>query len=181
MTSQLIGRNAQQALIELDRALDEGVEVGQLAEQIVGYFRDLMAAQVGCDADLMLQTEVPDPVGLAFYAVDVYPCRLVATPDGRVATEGETFTRVSPGPYPIAYRAIVPKKEQCSNLLVPVCLSATHIAFGSIRMEPVFMVLGQSSATAAALAIEKDLTVQELEYANLRDLLWAGEQELNRD
>ena len=66
------------------------------------------------------------------------------------------------GPYPVSYRAIIPNEKQCKNLLVPVCVSATHIAFGSIRMEPVFMVLGQSAAIAASIAIEKEIPVQKV-------------------
>ena len=74
----------------------------------------------------------------------------------------------TPAPYPIAYRSIVPRAGECANLLVPVCLSASHIAYGSIRMEPVFMMLGQSAATAASLAIDAGVAVQEVEYAALR-------------
>jgi hypothetical protein len=82
-------------------------------------------------------------------------------------------------PYPISYRSIVPKKSECTNLFVPVCLSATHISYGSIRMEPVFMVLGQSSATAAALAIDANANVQDVDYARLRERLLADKQVLD--
>jgi hypothetical protein len=70
----------------------------------------------------------------------------------------------------------VPKKDQCANLLVPVCVSSSHIAYGSIRMEPVFMILGQSAATAAALAIDGKLAVQDVPYAELRKRLLADRQ-----
>jgi len=79
-------------------------------------------------------------------------------------------------PYPISYRSIVPKAGECENLLVPICLSATHIAYGSIRMEPVFMILGQSAATAAVLAIESKASVQKLPYETLRPRLLADRQ-----
>ena len=79
-------------------------------------------------------------------------------------------------PYPISYRSIVPKAAECENLLVPVCLSATHIAYGSIRMEPVFMILGQSAATAAVLAMDSKLSVQKLSYETLRARLLADKQ-----
>jgi hypothetical protein len=82
------------------------------------------------------------------------------------------------GPYPIAYGSIGPKKGECDNLLVPVCLSATHMAFGSIRMEPVFMVLGQSAGTAAAQAIDDEVAVQNVDYAKLRERLLADKQVL---
>ena len=82
-------------------------------------------------------------------------------------------------PYPIDYRSIIPKREECTNLLVPVCLSATHIAFGSIRMEPVFMVLAQSAATAACLAIDEHLALQDLDYNTLRGRLTGDGQVLS--
>ena len=82
------------------------------------------------------------------------------------------------GPYPVDYGAIVPKRGECENLLVPVCLSSSHIAYGSIRMEPVFMILGESAATAAHLAIAGQTTVQDVPYAELRDLLLRSEQVL---
>ena len=82
------------------------------------------------------------------------------------------------GPFPISYKSIVPKKEEATNLLVPVCLSASHIAFGSIRMEPVFMVLGQSAAIAASLSIDNSTNVQDLSYENLRSALIESKQRL---
>jgi hypothetical protein len=87
--------------------------------------------------------------------------------DGMVKNEGNVEVGKFP-PYPISYRAIVPKAKECTNLLVPVSLSASHIAFGSIRMEPVFMILGQSAAIAAVHAIDKKTTVQDVNYEALR-------------
>jgi hypothetical protein len=84
-----------------------------------------------------------------------------------------------PGPYPVAYRSIVPKRSECANLLVPVCLSASHIAYGSIRMEPVFMVLGQSAGTAASMAIDAGVPVQQIDYTKLRARLLADRQMLD--
>ena len=81
-------------------------------------------------------------------------------------------------PYGIAYRSIVPNAVECENLLVPICLSATHIAYGSIRMEPVFMILGQSAATAGAMAMEDGCPVQEVAYGKLRERLLADRQVL---
>ncbi|CAG7598913.1 hypothetical protein PAESOLCIP111_00268 [Paenibacillus solanacearum] len=117
---------------------------------------------------------VDDPVGLAAYTMDSHNCRRLVI-DGRCINEGNVEVAPS-APYPISYRAIVPKQEQCANLLVPVCLSASHIAFGSIRMEPVFMILGQSAATAAALALEAGCAVQEVEYGKLRTKLLEDKQ-----
>ncbi|WP_409342959.1 FAD-dependent oxidoreductase [Paenibacillus sp. MBLB4367] len=112
---------------------------------------------------------VEDIVGYAAYTMDFHNCRRLVI-DGRCINEGNV--EIAPyGPYPISYRSIIPKGEQCQNLLVPVCLSASHIAFGSIRMEPVFMVLGQSAATAAALALEGNKAVQDLDYSVLCERL----------
>ena len=94
-----------------------------------------------------------DSVGLAAYGMDSHNTQRYVDADGFARNEGDV--QVSPGgPYPISYRAIVPKTSEAANLLVPVCLSASHVAYGSIRMEPVFMVLGQSAATAAIQALE---------------------------
>ncbi len=106
-----------------------------------------------------------DCVGLGAYNMDSHNCeRLVK--DGRAENEGDVQVGVKP--YPISYRAIVPKAAECENLFAPVCLSATHIAYGSIRMEPVFMILGQSAATAAGLALQAGIPVQKVDYAKLR-------------
>ncbi|HRX78535.1 MAG TPA: FAD-dependent oxidoreductase, partial [Pirellulaceae bacterium] len=113
--------------------------------------------------------EVPkDSVGLASYNMDSHHCQMTVV-DGAVRNEGNVEIPVEP--YPIAYRALTPKRAECVNLLVPVALSSSHIAFGSIRMEPVFMLLGQSAATAASQAIESDVAVQDVDYATLRERL----------
>jgi hypothetical protein len=101
------------------------------------------------------------------YTIDSHNVQRYITPDGSVQNEGDIGVSAG-GPYEIAYGSLVPKRGQADNLLVPVCLSSSHIAFGSIRMEPVFMILGQSAATAAALAIDGKLAVQDVPYAKLR-------------
>ena len=117
-----------------------------------------------------------DSVGLAAYNMDSHNCQRIVK-NGRVENEGDV--QVSPmKPYPISYRALVPKAGECENLLVPVCLSATHIAYGSIRMEPVFMILGQSAATAACIAIAENGPVQAVDYPKLRGRLLADKQVL---
>ena len=93
--------------------------------------------------------------------------RNIITPDGSVQNEGDIGVPTK-GPYDIAYGSLVPKAGQADNLLVPVCVSSSHIAFGSIRMEPVFMILGQSAATAACLAIDDHVAVQKVDYTKLR-------------
>jgi hypothetical protein len=107
-----------------------------------------------------------DPIGLAAYTMDSHHVQRYIDANGFVQNEGNVECRVA-GPFPISYRSIVPKNSESVNLLVPVCLSASHIAFGSIRMEPVFMVLGQSAAIAAVLAIDHNCKVQELPYKAL--------------
>jgi ribulose 1,5-bisphosphate synthetase/thiazole synthase len=120
--------------------------------------------------DLMHQTIVNDSIGLAYYAVDIYPPRLIAH-EGKVASEGEVFVRVSPGPYPLSYRALLPKKAQCTNLIVSVCLSASHVAMASIRMESSYVVLGEAAGIAASQAVSLNKSLQELDVAVVRSTL----------
>jgi hypothetical protein len=119
-----------------------------------------------------------DPVGMAAYGMDSHQVQRYVDANGFVQNEGNVEAHGFP-PYPISYRSIVPKNDECTNLVVPVCLSATHIAFGSIRMEPVFMVLGQSAATAAAFAIDGNKSVQEIEYQQLQSQLLKDKQVLS--
>ena len=118
---------------------------------------------------------VEDAVGMAAYGMDSHHVQRYITEDGYVKNEGNVEARVK-SPYPVSYRSIIPKASECDNLLVPICLSATHIAFGSIRMEPVFMVMGQSAATAACMAIDEDVPLHELDYAKLRAQLLEDKQ-----
>jgi len=94
-----------------------------------------------------------------------------------VRNEGNTGYKC-PKPYPIAYRSIVPKKEECTNLLVPLCLSASHVAYGSIRMEPVFMIMGQSAGIAASLAMDAGVPVQDIDMKKFRQRLESEKQVL---
>jgi hypothetical protein len=112
---------------------------------------------------------VTDAVGLAAYTMDSHNCQRIVV-NGMVKNEGNVEVGGF-GPYPISYRCLIPKKGVCDNLLVPVCLSASHIAYGSIRMEPVFMVLGQSAAIAASLALENGNDVHKVDIKNLQDIL----------
>ena len=135
---------------------------------------DYVMTQYNCEGLAV----APDPVGLAAYGMDSHHVQRYVTSEGFVKNEGNVEAHVK-GPYPISYRSIVPKEKQCKNLLVPVCLSATHIAFGSIRMEPVFMVLGQSAAIAASIAIEKEIPVQQVNYIELQKALLENKQRLH--
>ena len=116
-------------------------------------------------------------IGLAAYTMDSHNVQRYVGQDGFAKNEGDVQVGGFP-PYPIAYESIIPKQMECDNLLVPICLSATHIAYGSIRMEPVFMVLGQSAATAACQAIEENRAVQEIDFDRLQRRLLKDKQVL---
>ena len=117
-----------------------------------------------------------DSVGLGAYNMDSHNCQRIVK-NGHVENEGDV--QVSVKPYPISYRSLVPKVAECQNLFVPVCLAASHIAYGSIRMEPVFMILGQSAATAAGFAIDNNVAAQEVSYEKLRMRLLRDNQVLS--
>ncbi len=120
---------------------------------------------------------VPDSVGMGAYNMDSHNTLRYVTAEGFARNEGDI--QIGTRPYPISYRSIRPKQTECTNLLVPVCMAASHIAYGSIRMEPVFMVLGQSAATAASLAIDSESPVQNIDYAKLSERLTADKQVLD--
>jgi len=129
---------------------------------------DYVMTQAECES----KTTVSDGVGLGSYGMDSHFCQRVAIEkDGKITVRNEGGFGHGVEPYPISYRSIVPRKQECSNLLVPLCLSASHVAYGSIRMEPVFMILGQSAGTAAALAIDEGVAVQDLSYEQLKERL----------
>jgi len=117
------------------------------------------------------------PVALAAYTMDSHHVQRYVDRSGHVRNEGDVQVGGFP-PYGVDYRSMVPKESECTNLLVPVCLSASHIAYGSIRMEPVFMVLGQSAATAACQSIDNDVGVQRIDYGRLRRRLLTDGQRL---
>jgi hypothetical protein len=123
------------------------------------------------------ERRVEDSVGLAAYGMDSHNVQRYVL-EGAARNEGDVQVGV-PGPYPVSYRAIVPRRAEATNLLVPVALSASHIAYGSIRMEPVFMILAQSAATAASLALEGSGVVQDVPYGRLRERLLADGQVLD--
>jgi hypothetical protein len=123
---------------------------------------------------------IDDPVSMAAYGMDSHHVQRFVDANGFVQNEGNVEAWGFP-PYPVSYRSIVPKKGECGNLLVPVCVSSTHIAFGSIRMEPVFMILGQSAAVAACMAIDEKIAVQDVEYEKLKKLLLEKGQVLTQN
>jgi len=156
-------------------AADEFTATGGWPPQLyVREARRMLSAYVMTERNCRGQETVPDPVGLASYTMDSHNCQRVVV-NGVVKNEGDVQVGV-PGPYPVSFRSIVPTQGQCANLTVPVCLAASHIAYGSIRMEPVFMILGQSAATAAMLALADGTAVQAVPYDRLRSRLLADGQ-----
>jgi hypothetical protein len=139
--------------------------------------RRMIGEYVMIEQDCTGQRRCDDSVGLGSYTMDSHLCQRYVDPSGHVRNEGNIGGRV-PKPYPISYRALTPKRPQCDNLLVPVCVSSSHVGYGSIRMEPVYMILGQSSGIAAAMAAEQNVAVQDVRYGPLRERLLAGKQRL---
>ena len=154
---------------------DEFPETGGWPHELyVREGRRMVSAYVMTEKNCTGEVEAEDSVGLASYGMDSHNCQRVVV-DGAVRNEGDVQIPVR-RPYPVSYSSLTPKEEECANLLVPVCVSASHIAYGSIRMEPVYMILGQSAGTAAALAIDGNTSVQKVDYAKLRERLLADKQ-----
>ena len=162
-------------------AKDEFTDNGNWPHQIyVREARRMIGEFVMTENELLKKRPTPKPIGMGSYTMDSHNVQRYIKPDGFVQNEGDIGVSTN-GPYSISYGTLVPKKEECRNLLVPVCLSSSHIAFGSIRMEPVFMILGQSAAAAAVLAIDENAVVQEVDYDKLREVLLAKGQILEKN
>lgn len=166
------------------RVSEYGLDAGEFPETehwphelYVREARRMLSDYVMTQANCTGNTSAPDSVGLASYTMDSHHVERVVK-DGTLCVEGGFEERVKK-PYPVSYKSIVPKKGDCSNLFVPVALSASHVAFGSIRMEPVFMLLGQSAATAASMAIDDNIAVQDVNYTKLRERLLRDKQILD--
>ena len=166
-----VPRDVQERMRQWGLPKDEFKDNGGWPHQIyVREARRMLGSFVMTENELMKRRPTPASVGMGSYTIDSHNVQRYITPEGTVQNEGDIEVPL-PGPYEIAYGALVPRPGQADNLLVPVCVSSSHIAFGSIRMEPVFMVLGQSAATAAAMAIDGGLAVQDVPYAALRERL----------
>jgi hypothetical protein len=160
---------------------DEFVDNNHWPQQLyIREARRMIGQYVMTENNLLGARPTPDSVGMGSYTIDSHNVQRYITPEGYVQNEGDIGVRPK-APYTIAYGSLVPKKGQAANLLVPVCASCSHIAFGSIRVEPVFMILGQSAATAACLAIDGGFAVQDVPYARLRTQLLSDGQILEHE
>lgn len=159
-------------------AADEFTDNGNWPTQLyVREARRLIGEYVVTEHDCTRARVVDDPVALASYSMDSHCTSIFLDDQQRLRLEGAFYRRVRP--YPVSFRAILPQRDDVANLLVPVCLSASHVAYGSIRMEPVFMMLAQSAATAAVLSIERGEDLHDLPYPVLRERLLADGQILD--
>jgi hypothetical protein len=173
-----VPEDVRKKMNEWGLAKDEFKDNGNWPQQIyVREARRMAGEYVMTENDVLSKREISDPVGMGSYTIDSHNVQRYVKPDGFVQNEGDIGVR-TPKPYSISYRSLIPKKEECENLLVPVCISSSHIAYGSIRMEPVFMILGQSAATAASMAIDENISIQELDYKKLRARLEQDDQRL---
>ena len=151
-------------------AKDEFLDTGNWPHQLyVREARRMLGAFVMTQADIMDDRTKVDSVGLGSYNTDSHHVQRVVQPDGSALNEGDFQVRVTP--YAIPYRSLIPRPSECSNLLVPVCMSASHVAYGTVRMEPVYMILGQACGVAASLAIAERIAVQAVSVDRLTSKL----------
>lgn len=175
-----VPNDIQSAMQKWGLAKDEFIDNGNWPHQIyVREARRMIGDFVMTENELLKRKPTPKPIGMGSYTMDSHNVQRYIKDDGFVQNEGDIGVSTN-GPYAISYGSLIPKKEECTNLLVPVCVSSSHIAFGSIRMEPVFMLLGQSAAAAAVLAIDNNIPVQEVDYEKLKGILEAKGQVLQK-
>ena len=175
-TDKRIPEDVRNEMSKWGLAKDEFTDNGNWPHQLyIREARRMIGHYVTTENEVLGKINVKDPVGMGSYTMDSHNIQRYVTGEGYVQNEGDVG--VHPGkPYKISYGSIIPKKEECTNLLVPVCVSSSHIAFGSIRMEPVFMILGQSAATAACMAIDRKEAVQDIDYSLLKEKLLSKNQ-----
>ena len=155
----------------------DGLGHGWQSQLYVREARRMVGDYVATEHDVLRERTTSRPVAMAAYGMDSHHVRRYVGKDGFVHNEGNIEDwRAGGKPYPLDYGVIIPKKGDCENLFVPVCVSASHMAFGSIRMEPVFFALGQVAGAAAALSLDADCAVQDLSYESLKKVLLDGGQ-----
>jgi hypothetical protein len=178
-TDKRIPDNVRETMNKWGYAKDEFTDNGNWPYNIyVRESRRMLGEYVMTENDVLVKRPVPHPVGMGSYTMDSHNVQRYVTEEGFVQNEGDLGVK-APNPYQIDLGSIMPKREDCLNLIVPVCVSSTHIAFGSIRMEPVFMILGQSAGTLASMAIDKRKTIYDLTYDEIKTKLEADGQILN--
>ena len=158
----------REAMSQWGLAKDEFVDNGHWPHQIyVREARRMIGQYVMTENELLKRRPTPQPIGMGSYTMDSHNVQRYVTAEGYVQNEGDIGVKTK-GPYQIAMGSVLPRQEECSNLVVPICVASSHIAFGSIRMEPVFMILGQTAATIACQAIDQDVAVQKVPYEAVR-------------
>ena len=178
-TDERVPREVRDRMQNWGLAKDEFTDNGNWPHQLyIREARRMVGAYVTTENEVLGKVDVPNPIGMGSYTMDSHNIQRYVTAEGDVQNEGDVGVHPKK-PYQIAYGSIVPQKGECENLLVPVCLSSSHIAFGSIRMEPVFMILGQSAAAAAVIAIDNKINVQDVPYGQLEQVLLSKNQILN--
>jgi len=177
-TDPAVPAKIRETMAELGLCRDEFPETGHWSPQLyVREGRRMDGRMILTQHDVLKDAQKEDPIAISSFPIDSHDCRRLALPDG-VINEGTIFPVRMPGrrhgyAYHIPYRAITPAASECSNLLVPVALSATHVAYSSVRVEPTWMAIGQGAGVAAALAAKAGVTVQALDYPTLRARLLA--------
>ncbi|WP_352422553.1 FAD-dependent oxidoreductase [Proteiniphilum sp.] len=178
-TDERVPEEVRNRMQEWGLAKDEFTDNGNWPYQLyIREARRMIGSYVTTENEVLGKVDVPDPIGMGSYTLDSHNVQRYVTAEGDVQNEGDVGVKPKK-PYRIAYGSIIPRKGECENLLVPVCLSSSHIAFGSIRMEPVFMILGQSAAAAAVIAIDNKINVQDISYEQLGEVLLSKNQILN--
>lgn len=177
-TDSRIPRDVQQEFNKWGLAKDEFADNEHWPFQLyIREARRMVSDFVMTEHEILGNRPVRDAIGMGSYTLDSHNTQRYVTREGFVQNEGDFGVHVSQ-PYPVSYKAIVPKASECQNLLVPVCLSSSHVAYGSIRMEPVFMILAESAATAAAMAIDDKISVQKVDYTALKNNLEKQQQKV---
>jgi len=167
-TDKRLPEKVNAAMSEWGFAKDEFTDNGNWPYNIyVREARRMIGEYVMTENDVLLKRAVPHPVGMGSYTMDSHNVQRYVTEEGFVQNEGDLGIKTLK-PYQIDLGSLMPERSQCLNLLVPVCVSCSHIAFGSIRMEPVFMILGQSAGTVAAMALDKKKSMYELTYDEIK-------------
>lgn len=176
-----IPNEVQQEMRKWGLAKDEFADNNNWPYQLyIREARRMIGQSVMTENEVMGRKPVNEPIGMGSYTMDSHNVQRFVTPEGYVQNEGDIGVHPHQ-PYQIDLGTILPNADECTNLIVPVAVSSSHIAYGSIRMEPVFMILGQSAATIAVLAIEGSSAIQDVPYDKIKDrLLTDGQVLLNR-